>query len=162
MVVLLDDAIILGVIKNKNQLKKSQKTEGQRSNERLGIKPGASVVVKKSFLFGFGTSRIIHSAAIIDISLNGMRVEYKAPTIWSFAFDKLSIKTHNHAFLIEDIPCHIISDTMRYRLPKRGCVRRCGIQFGRLSYLQRKQMSIFIREYAVEPNPPSSWHVAFY
>ena len=148
-------------MKNRNQLKTSQKANGRRINERLGIKPGASVVVKKSFLFGFGTSRIIHSAAIIDISLNGMRVEYKAPTIWSFNFDKLSIKTYNQAFLIEDIPSSIISDTMLYRLPKRGCVRRCGIQFGRLSYLQRTQMTIFIREYAVDPNPPSSWHVEF-
>ena len=148
-------------MKNRNQLKISQKTDGRRIDERLGIKPGASVAVKKSFMFGFGTFRIIHSAVILDISLNGMRVEYKAPTIWSFKFDKLTIKTHNQEFLIEDIPSKIIFDSMRYRLPDRGCVRRCGIKFGSLSYLQRTQMTIFIREYAIEPNPPSAWHVEF-
>lgn len=133
----------------------------QRNMMRYAVKTGAFVLFKKSFVFGLLKPRTLHSGAIINISLSGIRAQYTAVTIWSSDFDKMSIVTTDKKITIDNIPCKIISDSKVSRLPNGAFIRRCSIKYGDLSDYHKLQLSYFIQEYTIDPNSPKPWRIEF-
>ncbi len=133
----------------------------QRKMTRYAVKTGASVLLKKSFAFGLFRHRTAHSGTIIDISLTGIRAEYTTAEVWSVGFDKMSIVTTDNNISIHNIPCKIISDRKLRSLQNGTFVRRCGIEFGKLSNYHKLQLSYFIQKYTVVSDNQKSWHIEF-
>ena len=133
----------------------------RRKKRRRSVKPGAFVVFKKSFLFGLVSSRVVHSAEIINISINGIKAQYTATTIWSRNFDKMSIVTTDKKNKIDNIPCEVISDSLVARLENGAFVRKCGIKLGNLPDFNKKQLSTFVQEYVTDSETSKSWHIEF-
>ena len=133
----------------------------RRKKERYVIKTGAFVLFKKSSVIGLFKPRTVQSGSIINISLNGVRVEYTAATVWSKDFDKMSIVTIDKKITIDNIPCKIISDSNVSRLANGTFVRRCSIQYRTLSDYHKLQLSYFMKVYTIDPNSPKPWHIEF-
>ena len=61
--------------------------ESQRRKPRRTVRPGFYVIFKKTPRFRFiGRTRILHSAELIDISMEGLRARYTANDKWSSPF----------------------------------------------------------------------------
>lgn len=133
----------------------------KRKEKRYTVKAGASVLFKKSIAFGLLKHRTVHSGAIIDISLTGIRAEYTTDTAWSSEFDKMSVVTSDNNISIHNIPCKIISDRKVRYLQNGTFVRRCGIEFGNLSDYHKLQLSYFIKKYTIVSDSNKSWHIEF-
>ena len=150
---------------NKKTRKKTSSTakpdKGRRKKVRRAVKPGAFVVFKKSLFFGLFKSRVVHSAAIINISVNGIKAQYTAATPWSRSFDNMSIVTTDKKIKIDNIPCKVISDSMVTRLENGTFVRRCGIKLGNLSDFKKSQLSKFVKEYVIDTETSKAWHIEF-
>jgi len=134
---------------------------GQRQKVRCAVKTGTMVELKKSFLFRLFNPYKILSATIIDISLTGIKAEYKVTTSWSRDFDKVSIVTPDANFSIENISCRIVSDLAVGQLNGDSFVRRCGIEFMYLSESKKLQLLSFIQAYAIDPNVPKAWYIEY-
>jgi hypothetical protein len=146
---------------HKKGLSKVKPDKGRRKKGRRAVKSGAFVVFKKSFLFGLFKSRVVHSAEIIDISINGIKAQYTATTTWSRNFDIMSIVTTDKKIKIDNIPCKVISDSMVAHLENGTFVRRCGIKLGDLSDKRKTQLSTFVQEYVTDSETSKPWHTEF-
>ena len=133
----------------------------QRKEARYAVKTEASVLFNKSTAFGLFKHRTVYSGTIIDISLTGIRAEYKTTTVWSGDFNKMSIVTADNNFSINNIPCKIISDRKVRYLQDGTYLRRCGIKFGKLSEYHKLQLSYFIQTYTIVSDNQKSWHIEF-
>lgn len=133
----------------------------KRKENRYAVKTGASVLFQKSVAFGLLKHRTVHSGAIIDISLTGIRAEYTTATAWSSDFDRMSIVTADNKISIHNIPCKIISDRKVRSLQNGTFVRRCGIEFGKLSDYHKLKLSYFIQKYTIISDSKKSWHIEF-
>ena len=147
--------------KRKEAFSKVKSDKRRRKKGRRTVKSGAFVVFKKSFLFGLFKSRVVHSAEIIDISINGIKAQYTATTTWSRNFDKMSIITIDKKIKIDNIPCKVISDSVVAHLENDTFVRRCGLRYGNLTDSHKSQLSNFIQEYAIGPKKLKVWHIEF-
>lgn len=133
----------------------------KRKEARYAVKTEASVLFKKSSVFGLFKHRIVHSGTIIDISHTGIRAEYKTTTAWSSDFDRMSIVTADNSISINNIPCKIISDRKVRYLQNGNYLRRCGIKFGNLSEYHKLKLSYFIQKYTIVSDNQKSWHIEF-
>jgi c-di-GMP-binding flagellar brake protein YcgR len=133
----------------------------QRKENRYAVKTGASVLFKKSSALGLFKNRVVYSGTIVDISHTGIRAEYTTATVWSGDFNKMSIVTTDNHISINDIPCKIISDRKVKSLQNGTFLRRCGIEFGKLSDYHKLQLSYFIKKYTVVSDNQKSWHIEF-
>ena len=140
---------------------KQDQRDDPRKIIRRTVKPGSYAIFKKSSLFGFGKPRMVQTAEIIDISSNGLRVQYSSADKWSIRFDHISIADAGEAHLIDNIHCTIISDAPVANLPDGNYARVCGIKFDTLSFGQIKQLEKFIHENTVEPSGFARWSIQF-
>ena len=152
-------------LKNVDQRKSilnRSKNESQRRATRRTVRPGPYVIFKKTRRFRFiGKPQILHTAALIDISAEGLRARYSAPDKWSSPFDHITITDADNTVIIDDIYCKIISDfPVSYtHAGKRD--RVCGVKFTRLTSRQQIKLQQFIREHAVREEEQSRWSVQF-
>jgi hypothetical protein len=135
--------------------------KGRRKKGRRAVKPGAYVVFKKSLLGGLFNSHVVHSAEIVNLSITGIKAQYTTTTTCSRNFDKMSIVTTDKKIKIDNVPCKVISDSMVAHLENGAFVRRCGIKLGELSDKRKKQISIFVQEYAIDSETSKPWHIEF-
>lgn len=134
----------------------------QRRAPRRMVRPGSTVVFKKAPRFRFfGKSRILHTAALIDISTEGLRARYTAPGKWSRPFDHIAVIDADDAVIVDDVYCKIISDFQVNYTPDGGRDRICGVKFYGLNHQQRQVLERFIRDHTVREEESSKWHVQF-
>lgn len=136
--------------------------ESQRRAPRRAVRPGLYVIFKKTPRFRIiGKSRILHTAALIDISSEGLRARYTATDKWSSAFDHIAIIDDDDMVIVDDIFCKIISDFEVNYTPDSGHDRVCGVKFDRLTRRQKAKLASFITEHTVREEESSKWHVQF-
>ena len=134
----------------------------QRRASRHTVRPGSYVIFKKTPRFRFiGKSHILHTAALIDISTEGLRARYTAPDKWSSPFDHIAITDADNRVVVDDIYCTIISDFQINYTPEGGRDRVCGVKFSGLNRRQRVRLENFIKEHTVREEETAKWHVQF-
>jgi len=143
-------------------LKNRSDHETQRRASRRTVRPGSNVIFKKTPRFRFiGKSQILHTAALIDISTEGLRARYTAPDKWSSPFDHIAIADADNKVIVDDIYCKIISDVqVNYSAGGRRD-RVCGVKFSGLKSSQRTKLKHFIKKHTVREEESSQWHVQF-
>lgn len=127
---------------------KSRKVVTER--RRLGrfkAKDGVVVEFNKPRFFNLLKPRIVKSVQIIDINTEGLAFEYMARKIWTTDFKELSISVSGDAEIIESVPFNVISDHKIANISGSANARRCGVKFGKLTALQRDQITHFIKNY---------------
>ncbi|MBW1890062.1 MAG: hypothetical protein JRF32_07570 [Deltaproteobacteria bacterium] len=135
--------------------------KSQRREPRHGVKPGLYVVFKKSPRFRFGRSQVLHTATLLDVSLEGLRARYKATDMWSSPFDHISIITADNTVIVNDIYCKIISDFQEAYIYEGDRARVCGVKFSKLNNSQKHKLENFIRERTVDEENSARWNVQF-
>ena len=152
-------------LKNVDQrklLKNRPDHESQRRAPRRAVRPGSYVIFKKTPRFRLiGKSHVLHKAALIDISTEGLRARYTAPDKWSSPFDHIAITDADNMVIVDDIYCKIISDFQVNYTPGGGRDRVCGVKFDRLSSRQRSTLENFIKKHTVRAEESAQWHVQF-
>ena len=149
-------------VDQRKRLANRSSNESQRRAPRRAVRPGLYVTFKKTPRFRFiGKSQILHSAALIDISSEGLRARYTASDKWSSPFDHIAIIDTDNQVIVDDIYCKIISDFEVDYTPDRGHDRVCGIKFDQLTRRQRAKLSKFIKKHTVRAKESSQWHVQF-
>jgi c-di-GMP-binding flagellar brake protein YcgR len=133
----------------------------KRKNTRCALKPGVILKFKKSALFGLLKPRTVQYAAIVDLSLGGIRAEYQTNSKWSVDFDLISIGTADKSVDIELADCQIISDSMVGRPIEGTYTRRCGIKFTQLPDTVKNELTQVIEAYNFQPQRSQSWYKAF-
>ena len=133
----------------------------KRKDTRSALKPGAIVKFKKSSFLGLLKPRTVKYAAIVDLSLGGIRTEYQTNSKWSVEFDQISIGTADNTIDIDLKDCRIISDSMVGRPIEGTYTRRCGIKFVQLSDTAKNKLTQFIDTYNNPPQKFKSWHKEF-
>lgn len=121
----------------------------RRKHNRFGVEDGVTVEFLKPRFFKLGKPRVIKSARMIDISLEGLAFEYVDQNMWSPNFNELSIKKVSGATKLDRLPFKALSDFSTYKLPNAMQVRRCGAKFGQLTQGQQKRLRYFIQDHAI-------------
>jgi hypothetical protein len=152
----------LANVDQRKLLKNRPDHETQRRAPRRTVRPGSNVIFKKTPRFRFfGKPRILHTAALIDISTEGLRARYTAPDKWSSPFDHIAITDADNTIIVDDIYCKIISDVeINYSSDGRRD-RVCGVKFSGLNGSQRANLKHFIKNHTVREEESSQWHVQF-
>ena len=149
-------------VSQRKLLKKRPDYESQRRAPRRTVRPGSNVIFKKTPRFRFiGKTRILHTAALIDISTEGLRARYTATDKWSSPFDHIAITDADNRVIVDDIFCKIISDVQVNYTPDGRRDRICGVKFSELNSSQRTKLQLFIKSHTVREEESSQWHVQF-
>lgn len=119
----------------------------KRKNIRRALKPGTVVQFKKSSFLGLLKPRTVQHAAIVDLSLGGIRTEYQTRSKWSAEFDQITIGTADKTIDIDLRDYRIISDSVVGRPIEGTYTRRCGIKFIQLSDSAKNELSRLIETY---------------
>ena len=120
-----------------------------------------SAFFKKSPRFRIGKTRIVQKADILDISENGLRVQYIAAGKWSSKFDYITITGSDEKPFVDNIRCKIITDSPVAQLPGGQYKRVCGVKFEGLTDRQKEQLNRFLQAYAVSPKDLNRWSIQF-
>ncbi len=120
----------------------------RRKQHRFKVKEGAFAEFHKPRFFKLGKSRMVKSAPIINISIEGLAFEYTDGDMWSPEFNELSISKTADDIQIEKVPFKAISDFLTSRPSDSMFIRRCGVKFGDLTPTQKDQLHRFIQIYA--------------
>ena len=142
-------------------IKKRYQADGPRCRERRILKSRAYALFKRSPRFRFGKPRIVQAADILDISTNGLRVQYSSLNKGSTQFDHLSIIDAYEKPVVEDIYSKRISDCQVNHPLDGNYVRVCGVKFIKLSDTQKYRLRKFIQTNTVNPKDITRWHVEF-
>ena len=105
----------------------------RRKYNRFKVAEGAFAKFHKPRLFKLIKPRIVKSAPIIDISLEGLAFQYTDRTMWSPNFNELSISKAAVDVKIDNVPFKTISDFLASRFSDSTLIRRCGVKFGKLT-----------------------------
>ena len=120
----------------------------RRKQNRFKVKEGAFVEFYKPPLFKWGKPRIVKTASIIDISIEGLAFQYIDLKMLSFDFYELSVFKSAGEIKINKIPFKAVSDFSISRLSNSKLIRRCGIKFEKLTPYQQSQLRRLIQHYA--------------
>ena len=118
---------------HRSDIDRRRHPDDRRQHMRYSVKPDLFVVFRRSPRLTLWRSRKFYAASIIDISLKGLRAEYRAANMWPYDVDTLSVVTADKKEKIDGIPYKIISDRKIISVPNKGDIRRVGIQFVNLS-----------------------------
>ena len=121
----------------------------RRKHNRFGIEDGVLVEFHKHRFLRLGKPRVVKSARMIDISLEGLAFEYVDQSMWSPDFDELSIKKTSGETRLERLPFKALSDFSTSKLPNSLQVRRYGARFGQLTSSQQHKLRYFIQDHAI-------------
>ena len=91
-------------VDQRKRLANRSANESQRRAPRRAVRPGLYVIFKKTPRFRIiGKSLILHTAALIDISSEGLRARYTAPDKWSSPFDHIAITDADEANILSSM-----------------------------------------------------------
>ena len=112
----------------------------RRYHSRHKARPGAFAVV---------STQPIVIAPIVDISVDGMAVQYSSLEKWPHEATELEIMVSDCTFYMEKVPFKTMAtaETPSSETPADRSMIRYGLQFGKLSPSQRAQIEHFIRRY---------------
>ena len=120
----------------------------RRRNARLNPKELTFVVVRPEF------SR---SGELLDISRDGLCFQYLRrlnPRGDVATPLRIDIFTINNGYYLPKVPCTLIYDVEEKKgptlFPMRLEFRRCGLQFGKLSHEQTRQVELYLNHYTVK------------
>jgi hypothetical protein len=119
----------------------------RRKYNRFKVAEGVFAEFHKPRLFQIIKPRIVKSAPIFDISLEGLAFQYTDRTMWSPNFNELTISKAAAKITIDKVPFKAIADFWISRLPNSKFSRRCGVKFGELRPIQKDQLHYFIQDY---------------
>lgn len=119
----------------------------RRKQYRFKVNEGALAEFHKPRLFRLGKSRVVKSAQILDISLEGLSFRYADRNMWPTDFNALTISVAAAEIKIGVVPFKTISDFATSRLSNSRFSRRCGVKFGELRPIQKDQLHYFIQGY---------------
>lgn len=119
----------------------------RRKHNRFKVNEGVLAEFYKPRLFKLGKSRIVKSAQIVDISLEGLSFQYTGRNMWPTDFNELTISNAAAEIKISVVPFKTISDFATSRLPNSKFSRRCGVKFGKLRPIQKDQLHYFIQDH---------------
>jgi hypothetical protein len=115
----------------------------RRKHERLQGKDGALVSL------GAEIKRMWH---LMDISKGGLAFRYLGGMEEPQLFSELVLLTKEASFCLEKIPFTVVADCeMNGRFLSIYTLRRCGVQFGKLTTDQTVQLRYFIAKFAISP-----------
>ena len=88
---------------------------------------------------------------LVDISLGGLATHYLWDHEHTFRHQYLLILDYDRDLQVDEIPVKVITDNNVYLdyMFNVASMRRCGIQFESLSEEQSKQLSQYIKRYAI-------------
>jgi hypothetical protein len=113
----------------------------RRKHKRFQVQDGGSVVLR---------AHSIELGQIIDVSRDGLACRYipsRQPSSGSF---ELVILLADGSFYLDEIPFRIVSDCETNDDPfSFSTMRRCGVQFGKLTRNQVSQLEYFTRNHAI-------------
>jgi anaerobic selenocysteine-containing dehydrogenase len=122
----------------------------RRRNERLNPKETTFVVVRPEF------SR---SGEVLDISSRGLCFQYlRTLNPGGDAATSLTIDIFliSNGYYLPKVPCTLIYDVEEKKgptlFPMNLEFRRCGLQFGKLSHEQTRQVELYLSHYTVKEN----------
>ena len=121
-------------------ISKSKKQVDRRRHKRFHVRDTAFVVFRAPW------PRSTSVAQIIDISMNGLAFSYIAGEKRSNSSSKLDILLGNRSFYLDKVPFKTISDCKApNKVPLSSIeMRRCGVQFGKLTQEQVSKLKYFI------------------
>jgi len=119
----------------------------RRKYNRFKVAEGVFAEFHKPRLFKLLKPRIVKSAPIIDISLEGLAFQYTDRTMWTPNFNELSILKAAVDVKIDNVPYKAISDFLASRPFDTTLIRRCGVKFRKLKPIQRNQLDYFIQDH---------------
>jgi hypothetical protein len=109
----------------------------RRKNKRYEVKEGALICP---------VARQRKYWKMLDVSMGGASFRY-IPYEDLNAFNEIDIATQNVDFALEGIPFKVISDCELTDCPSSLDLRRCGVEFGPLTNMQKSLLEEFIRNY---------------
>jgi c-di-GMP-binding flagellar brake protein YcgR len=122
----------------------------KRKGLRFKAKGGLVAEFHKAQLFSFGRKRATWPAEVLDISPNGIRLQYLGRGMQSPKFKKLSVGLLENNLQVADLPFKVITDYKVANHPQGGQVRRCGLKFESLSNDQKTRLSYFIEHWTLD------------
>ncbi|MEE9567072.1 MAG: PilZ domain-containing protein [Desulfobacteria bacterium] len=113
----------------------------QRQHKRFEVREGAFI------LLGTDSTKL---GRIIDISMGGLAFSYMARARPPNELFELDIFLIDSEFYFDKVPFETISDFKTRENPFSSItMRRCGVQFGALTYSQISQLEYFIQNYTL-------------
>jgi hypothetical protein len=114
----------------------------RRKLKRHKIQNAAYVILKP---FDAGVGRLI------DINIEGLTLDYITIGKPKVQPEKLEIFVNNSPLRLYEIPCKTISDFVTFEAHDGSLSRRrSGIQFGKLTSVQRAQLEYFIQNHTID------------
>ena len=126
----------------------------RRRYKRFQLNPGIFIAFNVPRLLGLLKQRRIKFAAVTDISAGGLSAQYAAEDMFSYNIDQLSLISESDDIQIEDIEFKTIHDTKTHHVQTGVHLRRCGIQFLKLTEDKKKGLSDLSQKYAVSDSTP--------
>jgi hypothetical protein len=119
----------------------------KRRGPRFRAKLGLVAEFHKDRRFNIGRKLAAKQAEIIDISDQGIRLQYFGTGMRTPDFNKLSIGLSEDIPQLADLPFKIITDRRIANHPQGGQVRQCGLKFLSLTSDQKARLSYFIQNW---------------
>lgn len=111
----------------------------QRKQKRFRVREGAFVILRPAD---------IGVAQLVDISMDGLTLNYVTSGEPSIQPTQLEIFVTDDPFRLFQVPCKTISDFVTYETYNKSISkRRRGIQFGKLAESQIAQLEYFIQNH---------------
>jgi len=119
----------------------SQELVERRKHKRFWVRGGAFVILKPSD---------IGSGRLIDISMGGLSFDYHTSQALPIEATELDIFLTDSPVRVSDVPCRSIWDLKTYESPPASLYRRqCGVLFGELTPVQKRQLEYFIENHTI-------------
>ena len=119
----------------------------KRKRSRFKVKSGLVAELYKAKLFKLKRKWSVKQVEILDLSTNGIRLQYWGQGMRTPDFEMLSIGLVEDDRKVEDLPFKVITDHKITDHPEGGQVRECGLKFLSLSSDQKARLSFFIKHW---------------
>ncbi|MBT3310859.1 MAG: hypothetical protein HN737_07745 [Desulfobacterales bacterium] len=111
-----------------------------------------TVVFEKSSLLNFGKTSFIKLGPVVDISMNGLAVQYIGDKKRNDKTSVLSVLGPDEEILLDSIPYTIVSEDHSVELPDLKKIWNRTVQFGNLTPVHKFQLKQLIEKFTKELN----------
>ena len=122
----------------------------RRKWKRFRMTSGATVLLHKPSLIGFGKPSYIELGPVIDISMGGLATKYFNSKKRQTDCLELSLSVANDGIKAEGLPFEIVADFKFADLPDGREVRKRCVEFGKLDSYKLFQLETFIKNYTTK------------
>lgn len=114
------------------------RSSDRRRFKRFSVDDGALAILKPD---------PIRMGRVVDISTDGLGIEYFNESEWPEKQSTVSVRTHSNPSGLEDLPVRTVEDkeTAEHLLLEKSEKRCCSMQFCQLTDKQQLQLDEFIR-----------------